>query len=159
MESVWTQPATSSVFSNVDRLYLEHRHSFEQRKAQVALRHHRRLVRKRGLFQKRLNQALSPQLQAELNIRVTLDTRYLSVPGFIGTFNYAGLRWVLGYRRSLTGGRWFFRALRTTKLYCCSAKTLEAQLCYALGQHRHVQGVALSPQDPPDVLPLTVASL
>ncbi len=137
MEFALKPLSTVSLLSNVDRLYLAHRQTFERRGALPAIRHHRRLVRKRGVFQKRLDQALSAQLQAELNLRITLDTKYLSKPDFIGTFHYAGQRWVLGYQRSHFGGRWFFRALRTTKLHCCSTKTLEAQLCYALGQCLH----------------------
>lgn len=136
MELALKHQSTVSLLSNVERVYLEHQQSFEQRREVIALRHRRRLVRKRAIFQKRLDKALSPQLQAELNVRVVLDTKYLSVPGFIGLFDYEGQRWILGYQRSLCRGRWFFRALRTTKLYSCTQRTLEPQLCYALGQCR-----------------------
>ena len=141
-------PQTISVMSpveisNVDRSYLEHRLQYQKAKQAKAFKLRRQLIKRRSLFHKRLARALSPQLLAELNIKIVLDTQYLQRPGFVGQFQDSGLTWTLNFQPHRFSGRWYFRAEGQSKLYSCSARHLETQLCYALGQYRSFTCLAL----------------
>ena len=127
---------TPTETSAVDQEYLHRRLDYEEQRRIQALRLRRQLIRQRGIFQRRLERALSPALRAELNIQVVLEGQYLQRPGFIGVFEDSGHQWVLNFQAGLLGGRWYFRAGYSAKLYACSPRHLETQLCYALGQAR-----------------------
>lgn len=122
--------------SAVDQEYLHQRLDYEKQRHAQALRLRRQLIRQRGCFQRRLKRALSLALRTELNIQVVLDTQYLQRPGFIGIFEDSGTQWILNFQAHPLGGRWYFRAGHSSKLYACSPRHLETQLCYALGQDR-----------------------
>lgn len=125
-----------SQLSPVEREYQHSRHHYQQQRQSTALKLRRQLVRRRSRFQRRLDQALSPSLRAELDIQIVLDAHFLQRPGFVGIFEDNGIQWVVSFQAHLFGGRWYFRSTRSAKLYACSPKHLETQLCYALGQYR-----------------------
>lgn len=122
--------------SAVDQAYLRYRLDYERQRHAQALKLRRQLIRQRRCFQSRLEQALSPSLLQELDVQVVLDTQYLQRPGFIGNFEDSGTQWILRFQGDFLGGRWYFRDSHSSKLYACSPRQLETQLCYALGQDR-----------------------
>ena len=137
-------PAQSSAeISSVDQIYLKSRTHYQSVRQAQASKLRRRLIKRRQIFQRRLERVLSPQLRAELQIHVVLDTQYLSRPTFIAQFEDCGQIWHLRFQPQPWGGRWFFRAEGQSKLYSCGFKQLETQLCYALGQYRFFSCLAL----------------
>ena len=91
------------VLAKIDQVYHQHRTHDQTRQQQVALRHRRRLVRARAIFQRELNQALSPQTQAGLGMTICFDGKYLARPGFVASFEFQGQLWLLTCQRHLWG--------------------------------------------------------
>ena len=124
------------ILAQIDQVYHQHRAHVQHQQQQVALRHRRRLVRARAAFQQELDRALSDQTQVGLGIRISFDGKSLSYPEFVASFEFQGQLWMLTCQRRLWGCDWFFKPANTLEITCCTRQTLEAQLCYALGQCR-----------------------
>lgn len=140
---------TSNVFvlpverSAVERGYLHNYLHYQKARQTRALKLRRQFVRRRAMLTRRLQTVLNPALLAELNLQVVLDHRFLRRPDFVAVFEYAGSQWTIAFQSRPFGGRWFFRSSASSRLYSCSFRHLETQLCYALG-HSHFECSALA---------------
>ncbi|NJK40372.1 MAG: hypothetical protein HC934_01580 [Acaryochloridaceae cyanobacterium SU_2_1] len=131
----------AQVLAKIDQVYYQQRHHYHQKKLKTALRHRRRLVLLRAAFQHELDRALSSKLQSGLGITVYLDEQSLTYPRFIAQFDFAGQQWVLTCQRKTWGCDWFFTHTQQSQVTCCTQRTLEAKLCYSLGQYRNRLGM------------------
>lgn len=139
MQARIIQPQTPQdyVLTKINHIYDRNRKLRLAKRHQVILRHRRRLVRARAQFKQELDKALSPKTQQGLGVTVSLDERYLTQPGFIAYFEFEGHCWLLALQRKSWHREWFFKREDQPAITRCSPRTLEAALCYALGQSRH----------------------
>lgn len=133
------QTPQAYVLAKINRICDRNRKLRLAKRHQVILRHRKRLVRARALFQRELDQALNRKTQRGLGIIVRLDDRHLARPGFIAHFEFEGQQWLLAHQRKAWHSEWFFKRADQAAITRCSRQALETKLCYALGQSRHQQ--------------------
>jgi hypothetical protein len=90
---------------------------------------------------------LSQHTQAGLGIQIAVDSSDRDHLRFVASFHFEGKLWLLTAQRRFWGYDWFFKMADVAQVTRCTRQTLEAQLCFALGHHRHqVHRVLEAPQ-------------
>lgn len=124
------------VLSKIDRIYGHQKTYQEKKRLQAAVKYRQQMANAEKIFQKRLNQALSPMLQKGLGIRSALDQNSLPLPRFVAEFKFLGKYWVIKHHPDLFGGFWEFGD--PTQLTRCRTAQLETRLCYTLGKYKNI---------------------
>ncbi len=138
MQGVGPQQATwNYVLAKIDRIYATQIEFEKKKKLQATRQHRRQLLNARSLFQKELDQGLSPKMQAGLGLKVTVDRNRLPQFHFVVQFRFLGQLWILTCRQSLFRSKWRLFMENQLIFTDCSTSNLEKQLGYALGRYKN----------------------
>lgn len=130
------QTAREYVMAKIDRVYADRKEIYDKKKLQVAIRHRRQLKNARVTFQRDLDHALNSVTQTGLGIKIVIDQEALPIPRFVARFKFLGQQWQIRQEKTFLGSQWVFSVKGQGFATRCVTKDLEAQLCYALGQHK-----------------------
>jgi len=138
MPEVRVQQTTwNYVLAKIDRIYTTQIEFEKKKKLQATRQHRRQLLNARSLFQKELDQGLSPKMQAGLGQKVTVDRNRLPQFHFVVQFRFLGQQWLLTRNQTLFRYKWRLFMENQLVFSDCATSNLEKQLCYALGRHKN----------------------
>ncbi len=123
------------VLAKIDHIYAIYKESEAKKRQQAIRKQRRQFFNAKAEFQKKLDQAISPRMQAGLGMKILLERKRLPQFHFVVRFEFLG-QWLISRNRSLLGFQWQCWVENQTIFTHCTSGNLEHQLCCALGQHR-----------------------
>jgi hypothetical protein len=134
------QAARDYVLAKIEQVYAEQTVIDEKKRLQAARHRRRQLTQLKTKFQKALDQALSPQVQAGLTLTIAVEQRGTSKPRCLARFEFLGQRWRLYQQRGLFQSQWHLSTEDQAIATRCTSSKLEQNLCYVLGKYKHALG-------------------
>lgn len=143
MQVAQQQTLWDYALAKIDRIYVDQKESKAKKRLQAIRKHRRQLLIAKSGFQKELDKAVSPKMQAGLGM-VVVPQKRLPQFDFGVCFEFFGEQWLITRKRSLFGYQWQFGLKNQKTLALCTTRDLEHQLCYALGQYKNSVGSKVS---------------
>lgn len=134
------QTARNYVLAKIDRIYTDRKVVEAKKRLQAARKRRRQLASAKAAFQQELDKAISLKMQEGLGMKVIADPELLPQLRFVARFEFLSKQWLITHKKSLWGCQWYFCMEGQSLSTCCTTKSLEDRLCYALGKYKNSFG-------------------